>query len=112
MFSVLRPHTHIPPHYGTINGRVIVHLPLIVPENCGALRVAGETRSWVYGKCFAFDDSYAHEAWNHSDETRVVLLFDIWSPFLTEIEIAAFARVIELVDRMNIDALGKLFFRE
>ena len=37
LFSVLKPHTHIPPHTGVINGRLTVHLPLIVPENCGAL---------------------------------------------------------------------------
>lgn len=112
MFSVLQPGTRIPPHHGTINGRVIVHLPLIIPENCGGIRVAGEVRTWEFGKCLAFDDSYAHEAWNESDETRVVLIFDTWSPYLTEIEIAAFSRIIETVDKVNYDALGESYFRE
>ncbi|HEX6929608.1 MAG TPA: aspartyl/asparaginyl beta-hydroxylase domain-containing protein [Gammaproteobacteria bacterium] len=112
MFSVLKPGTHIPPHHGTINGRLIVHLPLIVPENCGAIRVAGEVRTWEFGRCLIFDDSYAHEAWNHCAETRVVLIFDIWSPYLTDIEIAAYSRVIEVVDRLNVDAFGEAFFRE
>ena len=31
MFSVLAPHTHIPPHTGSANTRLVVHLPLILP---------------------------------------------------------------------------------
>ena len=33
--SVLRPGTHIPPHTGVMNGRLTVHLPLLVPPDCG-----------------------------------------------------------------------------
>jgi aspartyl/asparaginyl beta-hydroxylase (cupin superfamily) len=69
-----------------VNTRLICHLPLIVPENCGAIRVGNETRPWVEGELLIFDDSMVHEAWNDSDEERVVLLFDIWRPELTEEE--------------------------
>jgi len=31
-----------------------------------------------------FDDTYEHEAWNRSGETRVVLILDCWNPYLTE----------------------------
>jgi aspartate beta-hydroxylase len=93
-FSVLRPKTHIPPHTGVINGRLTVHLPLIVPENCGALRAGGEARSWRTGECLVFDDSYIHEAWNQSEQTRVVLIFDIWNPHLSEAERAGLATAI------------------
>jgi aspartyl/asparaginyl beta-hydroxylase (cupin superfamily) len=58
-------------------------LPLIVPEGCG-LRVGNETRAWREGEALIFDDSIEHEAWNTSDRVRVVLLFDIWRPELTE----------------------------
>ena len=30
-----------------------------------------------------FDDTYEHEAWNRSSRTRVVMIFDMWNPFLT-----------------------------
>lgn len=83
LFSVLRPGTHIPPHTGVINGRLTVHLPLIVPADCGALAVAQEARTWQEGRCLVFDDSYVHEAWNRSAHTRVVLIFDLWNPALT-----------------------------
>lgn len=106
MFSVLEPGTHIPPHHGTVNGRLIVHLPLIVPENCGGLRVAGQTRTWKPGKCLIFDDTYEHEAWNESDETRVVLIYDIWHPDLSELEREAFSRFNQSIAKMNYDVLG------
>jgi aspartyl/asparaginyl beta-hydroxylase (cupin superfamily) len=85
MFSILEPHTRIPPHTGSTNIRGTVHLPLIVPEGC-AFRVGGETRAWEEGKAWVFDDTIEHEAWNDSDQTRVILIVDCWNPYLTEIE--------------------------
>ncbi len=81
-FSVLRPHSRIPPHTGVSNTRAVVHLPLIVPDGCG-FRVGGETRQWRVGEAFAFDDTIKHEAWNDSDHPRVVLIIDVWNPHLT-----------------------------
>jgi aspartyl/asparaginyl beta-hydroxylase (cupin superfamily) len=82
LFSLLRPHARIPPHNGLVNTRLICHLPLIVPPGCG-FRVGNETREWVEGRAWAFDDSIDHEAWNDSDRTRVILLFEIWRPELS-----------------------------
>ena len=81
-FSLLRPGAHIPPHTGVTNSRAIIHLPLIVPEKCG-FRVGGEIREWREGEAFAFDDTIEHEAWNHSQLPRIVLIFDVWNPHLT-----------------------------
>ena len=94
LFSKLRPKTRIPPHNGMVNTRLICHLPLIVPENCGAIRVGNEARPWVEGELLIFDDSMLHEAWNDSDSERVVLLFDIWRPELTEEERALVTTVL------------------
>ncbi|WP_374569229.1 aspartyl/asparaginyl beta-hydroxylase domain-containing protein [Ideonella sp.] len=82
MFSLLKPHTRIPPHHGVSNARLLVHLPLIVPEGCG-FRVGNQTRQWEPGKAWVFDDTIEHEAWNNSDKLRVILIFDIWHPSLT-----------------------------
>jgi aspartate beta-hydroxylase len=84
-FSILEPGTHIPPHTGVTNTRLTVHLPLIVPPNC-SFRVGSESREWVPGKAWVFDDTIEHEAWNRSDAPRAVLIFDIWNPFLTRAE--------------------------
>ena len=94
LFSVLKPRTHIPPHTGVINGRLTVHLPLIVPGNCGALRAGDEQRPWRIGECLVFDDSFVHEAWNDSNQTRVVLILDAWNPQLTEPERSALSAAI------------------
>jgi aspartyl/asparaginyl beta-hydroxylase (cupin superfamily) len=82
LFSKLTPGTKIPPHNGLMNTRLICHLPIIVPENCGALRVGNEERPWVEGEMLIFDDSIEHEAWNTSNKERVVLLFEVWRPEL------------------------------
>lgn len=84
-FSVLRPGAVIPPHVGVTNIRSVVHLALVVPPNCG-LRVGSATRQWVEGTAFTFDDTIEHEAWNHSDRLRAVLILDIWNPALTAVE--------------------------
>ena len=67
MFSVLAPHTHIPPHHGETNARLVVHLPLIVPPGC-RYRVGFEERQWKVGEVLIFDDTIEHEARNDSDE--------------------------------------------
>jgi aspartate beta-hydroxylase len=84
-FSILDAATRIPPHTGVTNTRLTVHLPLIVPPGCG-FRVGSETREWVQGKGWAFDDTIEHEAWNLSEVPRGILIFDIWNPFLTPAE--------------------------
>jgi len=82
LYSVFSPGTHLLPHCGVTNTRVTSHLPLLIPEDC-ALRVGGEEHRWREGEVVVFDDTYEHEAWNRSSRTRVVMIFDMWNPFLT-----------------------------
>lgn len=97
IFSILEPHTHIPPHNGMLNTRLICHLPLIVPDNC-RLRVGNHTRAVEEGKVLIFDDSIEHEAWNDSEEVRVILLFEIWRPELSADEVKALTALYEAVN--------------
>jgi aspartyl/asparaginyl beta-hydroxylase (cupin superfamily) len=96
-FSLLKPYSHIPAHTGVTNSRAIIHLPLIVPLKC-RFRVGGETRAWEEGKAFAFDDTIEHEAWNDSDELRVVLIFDVWNPHLSLAEQSLLKQFFQLAD--------------
>jgi aspartate beta-hydroxylase len=84
-FSRLEPQTRIPPHTGSSNTRLTVHVPLIVPPGCG-FRVGGDVREWQPGTALVFDDTIEHEAWNDSSEPRVILIFDIWNPLLSAAE--------------------------
>lgn len=85
LFSIVQPHSKIPAHVGHSNVKLGVHFPLIVPPDCG-FRVGGEARSWTVGQCLIFDDGFVHEVWNDSDAHRVVLIFDMWHPDLSEPE--------------------------
>jgi len=93
MFSLLAPRTRIPAHSGVANTRLVCHLPLIVPPGCG-FRVGETVREWCVGEAFVFDDTIEHEAWNHSDQLRVVLILDLWPPALSEDDRAAVAAII------------------
>lgn len=54
-----------------------------MPDNCW-FKVGFETRNWTVGETLIFDDTPEHEAMNDSDELRVVLIFDLWNPLLSD----------------------------
>jgi aspartyl/asparaginyl beta-hydroxylase (cupin superfamily) len=97
MFSLLRPGAHIPPHTGETNVRLICHLPLVVPSGC-TLRVGNATRALVEGQAWVFDDTIEHEARNPSDQSRVILLLEIWRPELDEEERLLVNAMFEAID--------------
>ena len=99
-FSILKAGSHIPPHTGVTNVRSIVHLPLIVPPECG-FRVGGETREWRIGEAFVFDDTIEHEAWNRSGEDRAILIIDTWNPHLSEQEREMICHFYEAADEQR-----------
>lgn len=101
-FSILKAGKTIPPHTGVTNIRSIVHLPLIVPEECG-FRVGGETRQWRAGEAFVFDDTIEHEAWNRSDQDRALLILDCWNPHLSEQEQAMILQIFAIAESQRPD---------
>lgn len=103
LISILKPGTHIPPHTGMLNTRLICHLPLVVPPGC-RLRVGGETRAVAEGKAMIFDDSIEHEAWNDGDAVRAVLLFEIWRPEIGADEKVALTAMFEAVTGYDVSS--------
>ncbi len=97
LFSLMQAHAHIPPHNGLINTRLICHLPVLVPGPAD-FRVGNDVRQWTEGKAWAFDDTIEHEAWNRADATRVVLLFDVWRPELSEEERSLVVALFSAID--------------
>ena len=96
-FSVLEPNSRIAPHTEITNARLIAHLPLIVPGQCG-FSVGGEERRWEVGKALVFDDMTLHEAWNDSNRIRVVLIADLWRPELSDAERSAVSDLMNCRD--------------
>jgi beta-hydroxylase len=82
MFSVFQPGKRLPPHRGPYNGVLRFHLGLVVPEHDSNLgiRIGSEVCDWSEGKGLVFDDAYEHEAWNETEEPRVVLYVDFKKP--------------------------------
>jgi beta-hydroxylase len=82
MFSILSPRKHILDHRGPYKGVLRYHLGLIVPQEKEAcrIRVGEDIRHWEEGKSMIFDDTFNHEVWNDTDETRVVLFVDVLRP--------------------------------
>jgi aspartate beta-hydroxylase len=104
-YSVLTAGSHILPHTGVTNTRLVTHLGLVVPEGDIQLHVSGESTGWQEGRCFTFDDTFEHEAWNRSGKTRVVMLMDVWNPHLTEVEREALTTLVPAIGEFN-DAAG------
>ena len=82
MISILSPRKHILDHRGPYKGVLRYHLGLIVPEDAEAcrIRVGEDVRHWEEGRSMVFDDTFNHEVWNDTDETRVVLFVDVLRP--------------------------------
>jgi len=93
-FSTLHGKSSIKAHSGPMNLRLRMHLPLLVPKNTAdapassvnasrpttGMRVADQVREWHEGSAIILDDSYVHEVWNDSEESRVLFLLDLWHP--------------------------------
>lgn len=85
--SRMRAGTHIQAHRGPTNLRVRCHLGIRVPDGDCAIRVGEQTEHWQAGRCLVFDDHFEHEAWNHTDQDRIVLIVDMWHPGLSDTEV-------------------------
>jgi aspartate beta-hydroxylase len=80
--SFLAPHKHIPRHYGPFKGVLRFQLGVCVPladDGRPAAVLAVEDKEYLIGDgdYLLWDDTYAHEVWNRSDEVRVALLLDV-----------------------------------
>jgi len=87
-FSVMKSGTHVHAHSGPTNCRLRAHLGLHIPEatsDSSMLRVADQYLSWQNGEMLVFDDSFDHEVWynNENNESRLVLILDLWHPDLS-----------------------------
>ena len=78
-FSALQPGTHIRPHTGPSNALLRLHLPLV--HTGGArMRIGARWHHFEEGKVILFDSSWEHEVHHDGNDTRVVLILDMWHP--------------------------------
>jgi beta-hydroxylase len=51
-------------------------MDIFIPESDCGIRVGNEKRKWKAGRSSFFNDNHEHEAWNKTQNTRVVLFID------------------------------------
>jgi len=82
----LAPRSHIKPHCGPSDDRLVVHMGLVVPAcaknvpPCVFLRCTSRSETWVEGKCLVFDDSFEHEVIHDGDTDRTILSLQVHKP--------------------------------
>jgi len=77
LFSIMPPGTYLHAHRGPYAGSLRYHLGLQCPKEKCHIIVAGIPYKWRDGEGILFDDTYTHEVYNNSDETRIILFCDI-----------------------------------
>ena len=69
---------HPAAHRAIASSDLVVHLPLVLRATA-AFAWAASSVNGAWEKLWVFDDTIEHEAWNESDEIRIILICDIWS---------------------------------
>jgi beta-hydroxylase len=81
MFAELPPGGKLNPHRDPFAGSLRYHLGLATPNSdlC-YIDVDGLRHSWRDGKGVIFDETYVHDAYNHSPDNRIILFCDVERP--------------------------------
>jgi aspartate beta-hydroxylase len=112
-FSFLGPQKHIPAHRGPMRGIIRFYMMLAMPRRpdgtpAAVLRVDRTEHRLRDGEFLLWDDTFEHEAWNESDEVRIVLSLDVWRPHMPFDMRVVSAALIQLV-RLGIKLRGANF---
>jgi Aspartyl/Asparaginyl beta-hydroxylase len=95
-FSVMSEGVEVKAHTGPVNFRLRCHVPLFQPPRSAFIDCGPEREHWRKGDVWLLDDSFLHSVSFPSGDSRgsapaqslasrrVVLLFDIWHPSLTD----------------------------
>ncbi|WP_284126362.1 aspartyl/asparaginyl beta-hydroxylase domain-containing protein [Parerythrobacter aestuarii] len=99
-YSIMAGDTHVPRHRGLTKAWLNCHLPLVVPKNPGRceIDVDGTLHQWREGEWFVFDETFAHEVWNDTGQSRVVLMLQVRRPMRWPGRMAA-RTIYELIRR-------------
>lgn len=96
-FNHLEPNGIVKAHQGNTNAIARVHIGLKVPKNREEtcyFKVSSVKCPWQEGEGFGFCDAHWHTAFNGTDESRYILLFDAIHPKYKHMRTYVCARVI------------------
>lgn len=84
--SILEPGAEILPHHGDSNGIIRCHFGVQIPVGlpvCG-IKVGDELKEWESEGVIMFCDAHNHTAFNHSNQQRVIIIFDMINPIFRQ----------------------------
>lgn len=74
---ILKPHSRTPLHNHIDWGKkIILHLPMIIPEGDVGFWLDGQIHRWKNGELFSFDISKNHYGFNNTDQERALMVLD------------------------------------
>lgn len=76
-YSFMPAHCEIAAHEGYTGSVLRFHYGLKVPKGDCAIRVDKDVRHWADGDALLFDDTKEHQAWNRTNEYRMIIIIDI-----------------------------------
>jgi len=76
-FSCLEPNKATNVHSDDNDNFYRYQLPLIIPKGDTAFKVNDSIIQYKPNQPFIFDDCYLHQAWNYTNQIRIVLICDI-----------------------------------
>ena len=80
--SKLFPGSTIHPHFGISQNRLRIQIPVQIPSSNCRIFCFDHWRNWRSPEPLVLNDNYIHSVYNTSNETRVVVLVDIYHPML------------------------------
>lgn len=81
MFAELPPGGQLNPHRDPFAGSLRYHLGLATPNDDRCyIDVDGIRHSWRDGQGVIFDETYVHDAYNKSEQNRIILFCDVERP--------------------------------
>lgn len=84
MFALLPPNSKLGLHRDPYAGSLRYHLGLFTPNSDDCFIVVdGNKYSWRDGEDVLFDETFVHEAYNNTDENRLILFCDVTRPMYT-----------------------------
>ena len=76
-FSCLEPGVITALHHDFNHEILRCHIPITIPYGDTAIKINNNIYKWNDDNYFIFDDTYDHQAWNFTNEIRIVLIIDI-----------------------------------
>ena len=79
--SIFPPNTHLEKHIGVSNSNYRYHYGITIPKGDVKLKILEKEYNWEERKGFVWNDNVIHEAWNNTNNIRIIIYADFLRNF-------------------------------